>query len=225
MPHTRSAPGEEVGGRAFAPPLEHVEAAAESYALMDQAHWSFHQLDSITFHESFEATCSETRALIGPLTGYAGKYGDAVRQLAQRAYSSGKIDTDTAVARGRTKTAAAMRVLVVEDDAVIGALLADMLAAMGHDVCGIEATEADAVSAAARYKPDLMIVDVGLGDGSGISAIETIHRKGPVPHVFVSGDVSSVRTLRPSSIFMQKPYRESDLARVIQQALDAASIQ
>jgi hypothetical protein len=50
-----------------------------------------------------------------------------------------------------------------------------------------------------------MIVDVGLGDGSGISAIETIHRRGLVPLVFVGGDISRVRTLRPSSIFMQKP--------------------
>lgn len=120
--------------------------------------------------------------------------------------------------------APAMRVLVVEDDAIIGTLLAEMLAGMGHDVCAIEATEADAVSAAARCKPDLMIVDVRLGDGSGISAIETIHRTGPVPHVFVSADVSRYRGLRPDSIFMQKPYRESDLARVIRQALDAAPL-
>jgi two-component system, response regulator PdtaR len=36
----------------------------------------------------------------------------------------------------------ALRALVVEDDAVIGMLLADMLAEMGHDICPIEATEA-----------------------------------------------------------------------------------
>ena len=47
----------------------------------------------------------------------------------------------------------ALRVLVVEDDALIGALLAEMLAGMGHDVCGIEATEAAAVSAEARCRP------------------------------------------------------------------------
>jgi hypothetical protein len=117
---------------------------------MEQTHSSCHQPGSITFHESFEATCSKTRTLVGPLAGYADEYGEAARQLAQRAASSAKIDTDTAVAGGRTKTAAAMRVLVVEDDAIIGTLLADMRAAMGHDVFGIEATEADAVRAAAR---------------------------------------------------------------------------
>jgi CheY-like chemotaxis protein len=36
----------------------------------------------------------------------------------------------------------ALRVLVVEDNAIIGMLLAEMLAEMGHDVCGLETTEA-----------------------------------------------------------------------------------
>jgi CheY-like chemotaxis protein len=118
----------------------------------------------------------------------------------------------------------ALRVLVVEDDAMIGVLLGEMLEGMGYDVCGIEATEAEAVTAAARCKPDLMIVDVNLGEGSGVSAIDTIHRAGPVPHVFVSGDIARVRALRPDSIVIQKPYRESELARVIQRALEPAAI-
>ncbi len=70
-------------------------------------------------------------------------------------------------------------------------LFADALAAMGYDVCAIEATEAGAVAAAARYKPDLMIVDARLRDGSGVSAVEEILRTGWVPHVFVSGETSS----------------------------------
>jgi DNA-binding response OmpR family regulator len=63
-------------------------------------------------------------------------------------------------------------VLVVEDNAIIGMLLAEVLAGMGHDVCAIEATESDAATAAVRCRPDLMIVDVQLGDGSGVSAVE-----------------------------------------------------
>jgi two-component system, response regulator PdtaR len=118
----------------------------------------------------------------------------------------------------------ALRVLVVEDDALIGVLLAEMLAGMGHHVCGIEATEADAVSAAARHRPDLMIVDVRLGDGSGVDAVAEIHRSGPVPHVFVSGNIANVKALRPGAVIIQKPYRESDLARVIRRALDAPAI-
>ena len=35
----------------------------------------------------------------------------------------------------------ALRVLVIEDDALIGLLLAELLAGMGHDVCATAATE------------------------------------------------------------------------------------
>ena len=90
---------------------------------------------------------------------------------------------------------------------------------MGHDVCAIETTAADAVTAAVRYKPDLLIVDVRLGDGSGISAVEEILRTGPIPHVFVSGDTSRVKALGPDAVVIQKPFREADLARAIQRAL------
>jgi CheY-like chemotaxis protein len=123
-----------------------------------------------------------------------------------------------------TKLTKAPRVVVVEDDAMIGVLLGEMLEGMGYDVCSIEATEADAVTAAALYRPDLMIVDVQLGDGSGVSAIDTIHRARPVPHVFVSGDIARLRALKPGSIAIQKPYRESELALTIQRALGAHSI-
>ena len=87
----------------------------------------------------------------------------------------------------------ALRVLVIEDDALIAMLLAELLAGMGHDVCATAATEAEAVIAATRYGPDLMIVDAGLGRGSGVSAVEEILRAGPVAHVFVSGDAERVR--------------------------------
>ena len=122
---------------------------------------------------------------------------------------------------GMNRAMTVLRVLVVEDDALIGELLAEMLIGMGHDVCAIELTEAGAVAAAARHRPDLMIVDVQLGDGNGVDAVTAIHRHGPVPHIFVSGDISCVKLPWPDSVIIQKPYREADLARVIQRALDA----
>ena len=68
----------------------------------------------------------------------------------------------------------ALRVLVIEDDALIALLLSELLAGMGHDVCATATTEAEAVSAATRCNPDLMIVDARLGQGSGVSAVEEI---------------------------------------------------
>lgn len=113
----------------------------------------------------------------------------------------------------------ALRVLVIEDDVVIGLLLGEMLAEMGHDMCAMAATEAEAVIAARRYGPDLMIVDVRLGDGSGISAVDEIRRTDQIPHLFVSGDASRVRALKPRSVVLQKPFREAELVRAIERVL------
>jgi CheY-like chemotaxis protein len=115
----------------------------------------------------------------------------------------------------------ALRVLVVEDDALIAMLLSELLAGMGHDVCATAASEAEAVIAATRYDPDLMIVDARLGRGSGVSAVEQILRAGPVAHVFVSGDAESVWRRKPDAIVVRKPFREADLARAIDVALAA----
>jgi CheY-like chemotaxis protein len=116
----------------------------------------------------------------------------------------------------------AERVLVVEDNAMIGMLLAEMLEQMGHSVCAIETNEADAVTSAVRYGPDLAIVDERLRGGSGVSAVDEMLRTGPVPHVFITGDISKVRAVRPDAVVVQKPFREADLARAIQRVLDAA---
>jgi CheY-like chemotaxis protein len=119
----------------------------------------------------------------------------------------------------------ALRVLVIEDDALIAMLLSELLAGMGHDVCATAATEADAVTAATRHRPDLMIVDARLGRGSGVSAVEEILRAGPVAHLFISGDAEKVQTRQPDAVVVGKPFREAELARAIDMALAAATPQ
>jgi DNA-binding response OmpR family regulator len=114
-----------------------------------------------------------------------------------------------------------LRILVVEDDAMIGMALAEMLEGLGHEVCPIAATEDDAVSTAARFGPDMMIVDARLRDGNGVSAVERICRVNFIPHVFVSGDIARVKALRPGAIVVEKPFDEAGLVRGMQRALDA----
>jgi CheY-like chemotaxis protein len=119
------------------------------------------------------------------------------------------------------KPMTALRILIVEDEAIVAMLFADLLVAMGYEVCAIEATEAGAIAAAVRCRPDLMIVDVHLMNGSGASAVAAILRAGFVPHVFVSGDPLRERPFALGSVVLQKPFRESDLVRAIQSALGA----
>jgi CheY-like chemotaxis protein len=114
-----------------------------------------------------------------------------------------------------------LRVLIVEDNGLIADLLAELIEAFGHKVCAIESTESGAIAAAGKLKPDLMIVDAYLEKGSGIVAVDTITRSGHIPHIFVTGDATVVRTLKPTATVLQKPYFELDLVLAIKLALEA----
>jgi CheY-like chemotaxis protein len=118
----------------------------------------------------------------------------------------------------------ALRTLVVEDDAMIGGLLAETLEDLGHTVCAVESNVANAVAAASHWRPDLMIVDMGLGEASGIVAVQEILRRGFVPHVFVTGGTVRGMPLGPETVLIQKPFRVSDLERAIHRALEAATV-
>ena len=111
-----------------------------------------------------------------------------------------------------------LRVLVVEDDALVGMYLAELLMGMGYNICAIAATEAEAVMAALRDRPDLMIVDARLRDGSGIAAVTQILQNLQIPYVFVSGDIASVREELPHAVVLRKPFLESELASAIRRA-------
>ena len=113
------------------------------------------------------------------------------------------------------------RVLLVEDDPRIAPLLAETLTNLGYEVCGIETTEAGAVAAAARHRPDLMIVDVILAEGTGPAAMARITQAAPVPHLFMSG--RSQDAAMPGEVLLSKPFREADLVRAIGLALAPAA--
>jgi CheY-like chemotaxis protein len=115
-----------------------------------------------------------------------------------------------------TAQARPLRILVVDDDAIIATLLSAMLEDIGHVVCGIESTEAGAVAAASRERPDLMIVDALLRDESGAAAMETILRERFVPHILMSG--SRLSKSQPASVILRKPFMYAELVEAIGRA-------
>lgn len=127
--------------------------------------------------------------------------------------------TDVGAEAVRTHATTPLRIMVVEDEVYLGALFGEVLESMGFVVCAIETTEARAIAAAELCKPDIMLVDVQLADGNGLSAVAEILRSNFVPHVFYSGDISGVQASRPGAIAIQKPFRVSDLAQALERAL------
>ena len=90
-----------------------------------------------------------------------------------------------------------LRIVVAEDDNLIGELLAIMLENMGHVVCATESTETGTVAAARTFEPELLIVDLNLNPGNGIDAITLITQTQAIPHILVSGNVATLRDIRP----------------------------
>lgn len=116
-----------------------------------------------------------------------------------------------------------LRVLVVEDDLMIGPLLAEVLEDLGHVVIAVVVDADGAVAAARDCRPDLMIVDINLAERSGVAAVKEILRDGFVPHVFVTGDLLSNLDFGPDAVLIQKPYRQADIVVAIARVIDAAS--
>ena len=112
-----------------------------------------------------------------------------------------------------------LRVMIVEDDAIIAMLLEDILQGMGHTVCATVATESDAVAASERCELDLMIVDATLRSGTGAGAVATILSKGFLRCVQMSGSEHGVGTLARDAVFVQKPFTDAELARAIDDAM------
>lgn len=97
--------------------------------------------------------------------------------------------------------------------------LMELLEAMGHEVCAVVGEQAEVVAAAAWHAPELMIVDEGLREGSGIAAVVEIIKTGFVPHIFATGDCFRALAHDPEAIVLQKPYTAQALSRAIDRAL------
>ena len=116
----------------------------------------------------------------------------------------------------------AIRTVIAEDDFLIATFLEELLLEMGHQVCAIAADQAETVAAAIEHGPDLMIVDAGLREGSGIEAVAEILKTRFVPHIFATGDRFRVLEQCPDAIVLDKPYNAKALTHAIEQALQTS---
>jgi CheY-like chemotaxis protein len=114
-----------------------------------------------------------------------------------------------------------LRIVIVEDDALIGRYLDDLLSGMGHDVRAIARTEPDAVEAASEHHPDLMIVDGNLRDGSGVSAMRQILSKGFIRHFYVTGNALAMTQVAGDAMIITKPFNLRDLQSAIAKTMQA----
>lgn len=114
-----------------------------------------------------------------------------------------------------------IKILVVEDEFLIAMLLSKALMVAGYDICGPVATAQEAIEAANKNKPNLVLMDIRLaGPTDGIEAAEEIISSCQIPVIFITGynndEISGrARKLNPLAC-LTKPVTVKDLKPIIQ---------
>jgi CheY-like chemotaxis protein len=118
--------------------------------------------------------------------------------------------------------ARSLRVLVVEDDEAVANGLHWSLEAEGIEA-EVVRTGAEVVLAIARFRPDVMVLDLSLPDEDGWAVYERVSAVSPLPVVFSSGHISQAAIDRlveaSQAVFLMKPYTMSELLAAIQRLL------
>src|ERR1700712_5238458 len=105
-------------------------------------------------------------------------------------------------------------ILVVEDDASLGAALATTLKAAGYRPVRAQ-TAAEGLRWFNHYAPDLVLLDLGLPDRDGLSVIAAIREKGQTPIVVLSAREAQAMKVEALDLgaddYVQKPFGVEEL--------------
>jgi CheY-like chemotaxis protein len=114
-----------------------------------------------------------------------------------------------------TSDLAGLRVLVVEDEMMVSMLIEDMLEDLGCKVVGPASRLDEALALAGEAELDCAVLDVNLGGQSIFPLADFLRAKG-APFAFATGyGDAGLRDVDKGSPVLQKPFRETDLARVL----------
>ncbi len=129
---------------------------------------------------------------------------------------------ELAEARQRLLAATSTSVLIIEDEPIIAMDIEDLVRNCGHTVVGVAGTEAEAVEAAERHRPGLILADINLGPGGdGQQAVARIMRHHYAPVIFVTAYPERLLTgesVEPAFV-ITKPFEPLALAIATYQAV------
>lgn len=109
-----------------------------------------------------------------------------------------------------------MRVLVIEDEAMVAMLIEDLLEEMGCTVAGSAATAREAVALARTCEADFALLDVNLGDGATSVEAADVLRARRVPYARLTGyGAQGVPQGHQDAPLLQKPIHPGRLEAVI----------
>jgi CheY-like chemotaxis protein len=120
--------------------------------------------------------------------------------------------------RSVTERGQRRRVLVIEDEVIVGMLLEDMLDELGCEVAAVSTHIEEALQLARTLDIDLAILDVNLGGKQSFPVADVLKNRG-VPFMFATGYGAQI--LKPpysGTPTLQKPFQFDDLQRMLAQS-------
>ncbi|MFO1021845.1 MAG: response regulator [Planctomycetales bacterium] len=117
----------------------------------------------------------------------------------------------------------ALRIAIADDEVDMRDFLQKILPRLGHDVVCVAEGGNELVDEVLRTKPDLVITDLKMPDGDGLTAVSRIWEEHPVPVIIISAypQDMSARPVRQDLIaaVLVKPVKSIDLERAIEKLI------
>ncbi|MDR3609468.1 MAG: adenylate/guanylate cyclase domain-containing protein [Ignavibacteriaceae bacterium] len=116
------------------------------------------------------------------------------------------------------------RILIVEDEKIIGLDIKKTIERIGYEVVNIVKSGEAAIDLTGELKPDLVLMDIMLSGGiSGIEAAEAIRRKFDIPVIYITG-LTDEETFHKAKItepfgYLVKPFDQKGLHSAIEMGL------
>lgn len=122
-----------------------------------------------------------------------------------------------------------VKILIVEDDAIVVLDIENRLKKLGYSVTAMTVYGEDAIKKVEEHNPDLVLMDIKLkGKMDGIEAAEIIRSRFETPVIFLTAYADEERLERAKLTipygYILKPFQDRDLKITIEMALYAGKV-
>ncbi|WP_422021071.1 response regulator [Pyruvatibacter mobilis] len=163
------------------------------------------------------AAPSRQALLLTAMEGFSDTEAAKIMGLSEADFRTLIKDADDAI-----KALTRSDVMIIEDEAIIALDIQGLVEELGHNVTGVAATRTEAQKLVAQKKPDILLADIQLADGSsGIDAASDILAELDIPVVFITAFPERLLTGRQvePTFLITKPFQPAAVRAAISQAL------
>lgn len=117
-----------------------------------------------------------------------------------------------------------VRILVVEDEAIVRKDLAERIKELGYEVSGLAGSADEALRKAGEDRPDIVLMDIMLGEGKdGIDCAAEMRASMDIPVIYLTAyadDQTLERAKKTEPLgYILKPFEDRDIRSVVEMAM------